>query len=76
MNPRRPRRCPGCHMPYKLAPWQLDDGPCADGRYHCVACIIENRCGCTESANKHSFCTCGHASRMDRPQESVCEPRG
>jgi hypothetical protein len=33
--------CPHCGSP--CDDW---DGPCHDGRYYCIDCATENRCGC------------------------------
>lgn len=41
-------RCTGCGT--RLYGWELEDfGECEDGRYYCMVCVINRRCGCHSS---------------------------
>lgn len=41
--------CPKCRKPFKLETWQVDDGPCTNGDWYCVDCILKNQCGCAHA---------------------------
>lgn len=39
--------CPGCGRESETEGWQIEDGPCKDGRFYCVPCLTKGPCGCT-----------------------------